>query len=263
MFKLHLKKLNQSLCYPKILLVVPTLTLLLSVNSSAVAENITLGTGEFLPYTSESLKMGGPLSQVVTAAFKNADFQVELVFSPWNRAIKLAESKRVDATFPWSIKTDRQVKFLYSKPLFVFEHRAFTLKNSDINLSMTALKGSINLCRPQGYTVHGLAKELISNGVAIHFLPPDVENCFEMLKVGRVDIVVVDKLEGNKIVPKLFSNLDNVKILDTVIHKYTNHLIISKKHPQATTLIEKFDKGLDQLMDSGEYQQILFEELGL
>lgn len=263
MFKFHLTRFNSYLAFVKPAIFLPSLLLLSSMNSTLQAQTLKLGTGEFLPYTSESLKLGGPLSQVVTAAFAKTNYQVEMLFTPWNRTIKLAKNNRVDATFPWSVKADRQEHFLYSKPLFIFEHRAFSLKGSKVNLSEKAAKGSVNLCRPQGYTLHGLAKELVASGAAKHFIPPDVENCFEMLKVGRVDVVVVDRLEGPKIINKLFSNIDDVIMLDKVIHKYSNHLIISKKHPQAKQLIKDFDMGLDQIMETGEYQTILYDELGL
>lgn len=234
-----------------------------TLNLPVSAYSLTLSTGEFLPYTSESLKMGGPLSQIVIAALAKSNHQVELLFTPWKRTYKLAENNRVDGSFPWSVKAERQLHFLYSKPLFIFEHRAFSLSGTEVNLAKTAAKGSINLCRPQGYTLHGLAEELIATGVAQHFVPPDVENCFEMLKIGRVDIVVVDRLEGIEMIGKLFSNPDEVKMLDKVIHKYSNHFIISKQHPQANALIKDFNKGLDQMMETGEYQTILFDELGL
>ena len=262
MFKFFIRKLRQNLSYIKRALCLFIL-FCSTFSFSASAASLTLGTGEFLPYTSESLKMGGPLSQIVIAAFAKTNHQVELIFTPWKRTLKLVENNRVDGSFPWSVKAGREAKFLYSKPLFIFEHRAFSLIDTQVNLSTNAAKGSIKLCRPQGYTLHGLAQELISTGVAQHFVPPNVENCFEMLKVGRVDIVVVDRLEGNQLVSKLFSNIDDIKMLDKVIHKYSNHFIISKNHPQAKELMNDFDKGLDQIMETGEYQTILFDELGL
>jgi len=243
--------------------VIVSCLIFLNLSSAAFAEKLLIGTGEFPPYVSENLNMGGPLSQIVAAAFAKSDIQVELDFIPWNRAFKLAESMRIDATFPWAIKSDKKEAFIFSKPLFIFEHKAFALKNKKVDLSEKAATGSVNLCRPQGYTPQGLAKKIIANGVAIHFSPPNVDTCFNMLKAGRVDIVVVDKLEGQNYVAKIFSNVDDVKVLDTVIHKYSNHLLISKGHPQGIQLIKDFDYGLDKLMESGEYQEILFEELGL
>lgn len=263
MFELHLRKLNQYLSVAKNTIVLPSLVIALNFNTSAFAEKITLGTGEFPPYISSELKNGGAITNIVTASFALVGYQSNVDYIPWNRAFKLADNGRIDGTFAWSIKADRQVAFYYSKPLFIFEQKAFALKENDFNLSLNAPIKSINLCRPQGYAIQGLSKELIDNGIANHFSPPDVESCFNMLKVGRVDIVVVDKLEGRSYVAKQFSSTDDVKTLDKVFYKYSNHLLISKKHPQANKMIKEFNRGLDNLMDSGEYQNILFNELGL
>lgn len=263
MFEFHLKKLSRHLHYSKSVFALITYGLIFTFQNNAFAEKLTLGTGEFPPYISSSLQHGGALTNIVTSSFAKSGYQSDVDFIPWNRAFKLAENGRIDATFAWSIKADRKVKFLYSKPLFIFEQKAFALEDSTINISENAFSGSVNLCRPQGYAVQGLSKKLIEKGVANHFSPPDVETCFNMLKVGRVDIVVVDKLEGLSYVAKQFSSTGDVKTLDKTFFKYSNHLLVSKKHPNANTLIKDFNEGLDRLMDSGEYQTILFNELGL
>jgi|GEM_PF-2260110 len=263
MFELHLRKLNQCLFNSNSIFTIPAFMLILGFSPVTAAKELSLGTGEFPPYISNSLDGGGALTKIVTSAFAKSGYQTSVDFIPWTRALKLTDSVRIDGSFAWSIKADRKVKFLYSKPLFIFEQRAFSLKNNQIDISANAPLGSVDLCRPQGYATQGLSKTLIENGVANHFSPPDVETCFNMLKVGRVDIVVVDKLEGQSYVEKQFSNISDVKTLDRAFHKYSNHFIISKKHPRGAQLLKDFNIGLDELMESGEYQQILFDELGL
>jgi len=263
MFKSYLKKLNQYLGYVKRTLLFSSLVFLTSYNSNVSAEALTIGTGEFPPYVSEKQINGGPLSMLVVAAFEKSNYQVKFGFMPWNRALKSAQSTRLDGTFPWALNTEKQKVFLYSKPLLTFERLAFALKPVTIDLSDKALPKSINLCQSQGYSLLGLSKELIEKGTAVHFSPPNVETCFNMLKGGRVDIVVVDKLEGRNYVNKLFPNPDSVKTLKRVFHQYSNYLLISKKHPQGGLIMEGFNHGLDKIIKSREYQKILFDELGL
>lgn len=263
MFKFRSGKLSNSTGFVKKFIFCSWIPLSFIASSHLSAQSLTLGTGEFPPYISEKLNKDGPLSQIVVSAFAQSDYQVDVDFIPWNRAFKLADAGRLDGTFAWSIKADRQVKFLYSKPLFIFEQKAFALSKKQIDVSLNAAKQSVNLCRPQAYATQGHSKTLIEAGIATHFSPPDVETCFSMLKGGRVDIVVVDKLEGQNYVNRMFTNQDEIKTLDKVFYKYSNHLLISKAHPQGKHLIEKFNAGLDQIMASGEYQTILAVELGL
>ena len=263
MFKFHLTRFKSYLAFVKPAILLPSLLLLSSMNSTLQAQTLKLGTGEFPPYISSNLNRGGALTHIVTSAFTAAGYESTVEFIPWTRAYKLADNMRIDGTFAWSIKVDRQVSFLYSKPLFIFEQKAFALKHKTVNVSDSAVKDSVNLCRPQGYAIQGFSKNLIGSGVAKHFAPPDVETCFNMLKAGRVDVVVVDKLEGQNYVARQFSNIDDVKVLDKTFYKYSNHLLISKKHPQAKQLMKDFDMGLDKIMETGEYQTILYDELGL
>lgn len=227
------------------------------------ADTLKLTTGEFPPYISSSSQHLGPLSQIVSLSFEELGYQTLIDVNPWNRALKMADKGRVDATYAWSVKADRQAHFLYSKPLFIFEQRAFALSKAQLDVARTASAKSIRLCRPQGYTLQGHSQVLMNSGVAVHFSPPDVATCFNMLKAERVDIVVVDKLEGYSYASKQFKSLDEIKVLDKVFFKYSNHLLVSKQHPKAEKLIEDFNQGLDNLMASGRYQTILSDELGL
>lgn len=262
MFKRLLIKLKYPLSYYVKLSFLLVFTSLF-ISFPTYAKTVTLGTGEFPPYISSERPNGGVLSHIVTEAFAKFDYQSEVDFIPWKRALKLAQMGRIDATYAWSIKSDRQKDFLYSRPLFIFEQRAFALKQNQIDLSPNVMTSKINLCRPQGYAIQGHSKKLIEKDLANLFAPPDVATCFNMLKVGRVDIVVVDKLEGMSYAAKIFPNKGDVKVLDKIFYKYSNHLLISKKHPNAKKLMNDFNKGLSNLMASGEYKRILFNELGI
>lgn len=262
MFEFRLRSVNHILDNVKKSILFSAIGLVLSPPLVA-SEILKLTTGEFPPYISSNSQYLGPLSQIVSLSFEELGYKTHIDFNPWNRALKMAEKGRVDATYAWSVKADRQVHFLYSKPLFIFEQRAFSLNKAQLNVARTAPAKSVRLCRPQGYTLQGHSQLLVNSGVAVHFIPPDVATCFNMLKAERVDIVVVDKLEGYSYASKAFKSLDEVKVLDKVFFKYSNHLLVSKKHPNAEKLIEDFNQGLDNLMASGRYQTILSDELGL
>ncbi|KJZ11917.1 hypothetical protein TW85_16170 [Marinomonas sp. S3726] len=262
MFEFRLPSVNQVLSYVIKIMGIITLGIAL-IPSVLMAETLKLTTGEFPPYISSNSKQLGPLSQIVSLSFERSGYQTLIDINPWNRALKMADKGRVDATYAWSIKAERQAAFLYSKPLFIFEQRAFAINEAQLDVSSTADIGSIRLCRPQGYTLQGHSQVLVDSGVASHFSPPDVASCFHMLKANRVDIVVVDKLEGYSYVAQVFASSNDIQVLDKVFFKYSNHLLVSKQHPKAEKLIQDFNLGLDNLIATGEYQSILSNELGL
>lgn len=262
MFEFRLRSVNHVLDNVKNLILFMATGLALS-SPLLAGDTLKLSTGEFPPYISSNSKQLGPLSQIVSLSFERSGYQTLIDINPWNRALKMADKGRVDATYAWSVKAERQAAFLYSKPLFIFEQRAFAISEAQLDVSSTADIGSIRLCRPQGYTLQGHSQVLVDSGVAIHFSPPDVATCFHMLKANRVDIVVVDKLEGYSYVAQVFASINDIQVLDKVFFKYSNHLLVSKQHPKAEKLIEDFNQGLDNLMVTGEYQSILSGELGL
>ncbi|MGL5526195.1 MAG: hypothetical protein ACRDCY_20935 [Aeromonas veronii] len=55
------------------------------------AQELTLTTGEYPPYCSETLKYQGLIPHVVSEAFKSERVIVKFQFLPWKRAFRLSE----------------------------------------------------------------------------------------------------------------------------------------------------------------------------
>lgn len=64
-----------------------------------------LTSGEYQPYTSETLHHYGIDSRIVMAAFMSVSVEVKTEFYPWARALK------------WAKRTDRNAYFHYNDPI--------------------------------------------------------------------------------------------------------------------------------------------------
>ena len=74
---------------------------LCTLNNVLFAENtkITLATGDFAPYTGKDLPHFGVFNEIVTAAFKEINIDVEYKSLPWKRGEKAI--KQLDKVEDW------------------------------------------------------------------------------------------------------------------------------------------------------------------
>jgi len=221
---------------------------------SAISKNLSMGIGEFPPYISAAYEGGGPITQIVKQSFAKVNQDVSFHYRPWNRTYAMARELKFDATFPWSPNDQRSADFYFSDPLYHFQRRGFVLANSKLDV----IKGeNIQLCHPIGYGRLGYEKELLDSHRAMLIEPPDMHQCFVMLKAGRVDLVVVEIQESRAYIDRVFDDASQVRPLKKVFHDYQNHLLVSKKHPQVNEILKQFNIGLRKLKESGDYDRII------
>lgn len=225
--------------------------------SAAQIDHVQLAAGNFAPYTTSEAENGGMLTEVVERAFSKVGIQAETHFMPWKRSYAETEAARQDGTFPWSITNEREEAFLYSEPLYTFVRRGFVMADSAIQAQTPEALAGKRMCRPQGYSLQGVNADMANKGLITHIAPPDMPTCFRMLAVGRVDYVVLAEGEGWANAKSVLGGKGKVRALDIVFYQYTNHLIVSRKHPNGKVLIKQFNEGLHRLKASGEYQAIL------
>lgn len=230
----------------------------LSFSSTLDAKSLSMGIGEFPPYISANYLDDGPIAEIVRRSFKQVNQEVSFHYLPWNRTYAMAKELKFDGTFPWSPNQKRSRDFYFSDPIYHFQRRGFVLKGSTLNV----LKAEgIQLCQPIGYGRLGYEKELLDSKRAVLIEPPDMRQCFVMLKAGRVDLVVVEMQESRAYIDSVFADKSLVRPLDKVFHDYYNHLLVSKKHPQVHDILEQFNLGLKLLKQSGEYDDIIESSL--
>ena len=84
------------------LLTVFSVLLSLPATSAGAAETVEITTGEYAPWTSESLKHGGFSTHIITEAFKLEGYEVNFTFYPWKRVYEAAkDGKRFHASSWW------------------------------------------------------------------------------------------------------------------------------------------------------------------
>ena len=77
-----------------------------------------IATLDWPPYTGSELPAGGATTEVIRAAFANADMQIDVTYRPWKRAIDMAAKGNDDviAYFP-GYHCDHREGFVASDPI--------------------------------------------------------------------------------------------------------------------------------------------------
>jgi len=85
--------------------------------TSVQAESVTIVTGEWAPYVSESLPGSGPVNEMVTAAYKAEGIDVTFKYYPWARVENMVKTGKALGSTAWSDSASRSDWSVVSDPV--------------------------------------------------------------------------------------------------------------------------------------------------
>lgn len=233
--------------------------LLLIVATNSFAQTLKLNTGnQYPPFSDQEILNGGIATQIVKKVFTQLGYDTQIDFLPWKRGYKRAKENVYLGTFPW-VKNEKRAKdFNFSRPIITTQALYFVRKDSAINaFNQQSLQGKI-LCRPIGWNISPHSQPLIDKKIIEVFRAPNLENCFKMLALDRVQIIRSNVHTGWFTIKKLFALTDEFRTLsETEIETYQLHLLISKSNPDSEQWIARFNKTLDKLEQEGFVQEVV------
>lgn len=237
------------------------ITILFLLSTSVLhANTLKIVTGEYAPYTGETLKEGGVSTQVIKAIFSEIKQPIKIEFIPWNRAMNNLKSGNAAGSFPWTKNAEREIDFLYSEPLHKYKLISY-VRNDSILLKTFDLKGK-KICQPSGWDISFLNEAFATKKITIE-RPINMESCLQMVSLGRVDIVIMNNHVGAEFLNKIslknspITGIDN----DYFGKEFALYFIVSKKYPNAKKIIAEFNKGLALIKSNGKYEKLTHELL--
>lgn len=235
------------------------------------------------PFTGRALQNGGMITHLIDTSLNLIKGEAQGRFNysiswvnDWAAHLSpLLITRAFDVGFPYTrpdcqntATLDRvgQLKcrrFFFSDPLYEVATLLYVRNDSNIRgFDRNQMQG-ITICRPSGRSIH----EFDSNGrnwlrdqVVILVRPPSFDACFQMLSNGEVDSVAVSELAARPSIDA--AGLDDlVRPLDTPLSFSTLHVVVTKTHPHARTILYYMNESLRRLRDSREYDQIVEKHL--
>jgi polar amino acid transport system substrate-binding protein len=247
---------------------------------SSTLNKIELLTADGLaPFTGRSLPNGGMITELLSKGMElikeeskgRFDYGVSWVNDWASHLNPLLTSRAFDAGYPWT-KPDcnnlanldadaryRCKKFFFSQPLYEILTHIFVKQNSKLAWDDEQKFIGRNFCRPTGYTTYefdqGGRNWLKDNKITL-MRPPSPEECFHLLETGSVDAVVIPDIVGQGIISDMRLG-DKVRMLEKPLAINTLHVIVTKTHPQARTILYYVNASLTKLHESGEFDRVV------
>jgi polar amino acid transport system substrate-binding protein len=235
------------------------------------------------PFTGRALEGGGMLTEVISSAMNivkqeakgRFDFGISWV-NDWSAHLNpLLLTRAFDVGYPWArpdcdgqagldaTSQFRCRRFFFSDPLYEVTTSLFVRNGSAIASLQSEKIAGAALCVPAGQAAYELdqgGRNWVKDGKVTLMRPPTVDECFRLLENGTVEGVVATEYSGRSSVISLGLG-DKVRMLDQPVALTPLHVVISKSHPHARTILYYVNTALAKLRESGEYDMIIERHL--
>ena len=237
----------------------------------------------YSPFTGRALENGGMLTNVLTSAMNlikddakgHFDYGISSV-NDWAAHLNpLLLTRAFDIGFPWSRPNCENMaeldqsgqfrcqRFFFSDPMYEVVTTLFVRQDSRVKtLRIDELAGT-SICKPAGYPVDELdqgGRNWLKDGKVTLIRPPSYDECFRLLANGTADGVDAPELVGRASISSVGLG-ERVRAVDPPLALTTLHLVISKAHPHARTMLYYVNTGHAKLRESGEYDRIIERHL--
>ena len=226
---------------------------------------VNLVTGaDYAPYTSPDLPEGGVISELVGLVFTEAGYHSHRNFYPWKRGYNRVLESLSDATFPYARSEERAALFLYSRPINKVTIRVFLRQDSPVRYEAPENMAGKIYCQPLGYQTEPEFNSMIDQGKLQRHEGKDMETCFRLLALKRVDFVVSNDLVAWASARRALGDKtdDIVRAAEVPVREIFEYLIVSRKNPRGQELIDAFNDAYGRLLADGRLAKLWQTRLG-
>jgi polar amino acid transport system substrate-binding protein len=229
--------------------------------SGVAADTLRLTSGEWPPFHGVALPHQGVASRIVTEAFAFEGVEVHWEFLPWARSLQLAEQGQRAGTSVWRRNAKRERQFFISHPVLKTQNYLFHRKAFDFDWqSVDDLRG-MRLGATRGY-YYGKAfnRTELAGHLNIQRINSD-EVALRQLLAGRIELFPIAKTVALDLLAQHFTAAERAQLSfhPRALSRHNQHLLLSRQVAGNAALIERFNRGLARLRDSGKVAQYLLE----
>lgn len=214
------------------------------------------------PYYSPEMTDKGPITEIITQAFKRVAYKVNIDFLPWANVLEKVKSGKYDAGFAAYYSDQRAKEYLFSDPIDIYSPECF-LKKKSLKISFKSLRDlkpyRIGITRGYVYDDSDFDKATYLKKIESNTEETNIANLIK----GRLDIIIIDKAVALYLIDKKFPSNKNdldfndLDFIDPSNKKIDLHLLISKKFENSSQLKRDFDYGLQQIKADGTFDRII------
>tara|TARA_Y100001970_G_scaffold292687_1_gene435231 strand:+ start:1252 stop:1998 length:747 start_codon:yes stop_codon:yes gene_type:complete len=228
--------------------------------SSMAKQKLRCATNDFPPFGFEKEVEGkntpvGVEVEIFNLICKELNLTCSLELLPWKRMINQVKRGEIDCMFA-AFKTEKRKNFMvYTSVPFHVSNLTFFIEKSNTSFKFSNLKDlkGKNICLVRGFTTTPEFDKLAKQKVFEITHLDDFDQCFKMLRKGKVDTTLVNQEVGFDILKKL--NINNIKPFKNPLYSKPAYLTFTKKK-EFGQIPSQFGQKIFQILKSGQYKKI-------
>lgn len=239
------------------------LLLILTSSRAAIAqETIRIATGEWPPYLSEQLPYQGFIARIVKSAFALEGIEVEYGFFPWKRSLKLSMEGDWDGSAAWFFSAERTQSHYYSDAVFTTKTYFFHLKERPFEWDSITDLYRLNIGIYLDTFISAEFEQAEKTGQINVEGATSFSILIKKLIAGRIDAITMELEHGYTLMQQELNanQYKQIKHHKKPIASNKLYVIFSKKIKNSLKMRAAFNKGLQQLKASGQYDKYYQEQ---
>ena len=205
-------------------------------------------------YEAENDSVAGLYAILLKEIIKDIEPGSKLVAVPWKRALLYGSSGM--GAIGGAYKNDKRSELYdFSMPIYTEKMVVFVNKDKQFEFNgLDDLAGKM-IGVNRGWSYGQKFDEARQGKLFEVNVRSDLSDNFEMLALGRIDCLVLDKLSGESYIQRL--DLDDKIISLPVPLSMNNSYLITAKQLKAKDFLTKFDASLEKMRKNGIYEALV------
>lgn len=234
-------------------LIILTLTTILAIK--AEDKVIIAAADPWPPFINPEDPSDGLCMKIIKESFKTQGYKVIIEYVPWARAVNGVKNGKYDI-LPDVWFSEKRSEFLFFSNTFLVNKLKFMkLKTTTFEYSgIESLKGkSVGTIRDFSYDQQFMDSDFIIKEPNLSLK----QNILKLLH-KRIDLIIEDEIVAMTVLKKQYpQHVDKVTFCTTPLSSNNLYIAAGYKNPRHKEIIEAFNKGLEEIKETGLYDTIL------
>lgn len=210
------------------------------------SQDVVMVTGEWKPFTSQSMENQGTFTEIVTAVAKKMGVRPHYRFLPWKRCEYALLNKEALAAFPYAYNQERARHFEFSDEVAVSLTRFFYYKKTMDEFSWHTLD-DLKPYRIGGVIGYFYEEEFERAGLNVEYTSKELLNLKKLIS-GRIDLFPVNEWVGWDLIRRHFpEEREQFGVLDKPHSIQGLCLMVRKDDPASMAFLDRFNHALKRI----------------
>lgn len=230
------------------------------------------------PFVGEELKGGGMLSRLASTSLNRGgnarDHSIRFVDDWGSHLETLLPTGAFDIGIAWYIPNCAKIDMLSdgmqkrcneldgSLPIYETVVGFFTMPGNDYEgvRNYSDFAGA-RMCRPEGWFTFDLEEQGLIEPVVEMVVPKSINDCFEAMKAGEVDVIPLEIESIAAAVSELGWNESDISQNPYLTNLLELRFVAHKTNPRGRVYLALINRGLTEMRESGEWYAIISDSL--